>query len=81
MKLSWWEKQRLWVARAMLRNKSIYIFDEVTSNLDDDTEKEIIDMIFNLAKDKTFIIITHREEILKKVDKIYEMKNLKLCKL
>ena len=78
LKLSGWEKQRLWIARAMIREKDIYIFDEITSNLDEETEKSIIDLIFEIAKNKTFIVITHRKEILKKVDSIYEMKKWEL---
>jgi ABC-type transport system involved in cytochrome bd biosynthesis fused ATPase/permease subunit len=62
----------------MIRDKDIYVFDEITSNLDEETEKDIIDLIFSIAKKKTFIIISHKKEILKKVDRIYEMKNGKL---
>ena len=78
LKLSGWEKQRLWIARAMIRDKDIYVFDEITSSLDEETEKDIIDIIFYISKNKTFIIISHKKEILKKVDKVYEMKNGKL---
>jgi len=78
LKLSGWEKQRLWIARAMIRDKDIYVFDEITSSLDEETEKDIIDLIFSISKNKTFIIISHKKEILKKVDKVYEMKNGKL---
>lgn len=78
LKLSWWERQRLGIARAMIRKKEVYIFDEITSNLDENTEKEILDLIFNIAKEKTFLIITHKKEVLKKVDNIYEMSNWKL---
>ena len=75
LKLSWWERQRLGIARAMIRQKDIYVFDEITSNLDEQTEKSILDLIFKIAKDKTFIIITHKKEVLKKVDVIYEMRD------
>ena len=78
LKLSGWEKQRLWIARAIIRDKDIYVFDEITSSLDEETEKDIIDLIFSISKNKTFIIISHKKEILKKVDKVYEMKNGKL---
>lgn len=62
----------------MIREKDIYVFDEITSSLDEETEKDILNLIFSLAKKKTFIIISHKKEILKKVDRIYEMKNGKL---
>ena len=81
LKLSWWERQRLGIARAMIRQKDIYVFDEITSNLDEQTEKSILDLIFKIAKDKTFIIITHKKEVLKKVDVIYEMRDWKLKKI
>ncbi len=78
LKLSGGEKQRLWIARAMIRKRDIYILDEITSNLDENTEKNILDLIFKITKNKTCIIITHKKEVLKKVDKIYEMSEWKL---
>lgn len=54
------ERQRIILARALYQNKKIYIFDESFSEIDIQLEKEIITNIFNLYKDKTFIVISHR---------------------
>lgn len=54
------EKQRLAIARAMLSNPELYIFDEATSNLDSFSEQKIQHLIFGGNKDKTMIIIAHR---------------------
>lgn len=55
------EKQRLALARALIKNPEIIIIDEGTSNLDVDTEKEILENIVEEFKDKIIIRITHRE--------------------
>ncbi|PIS28374.1 hypothetical protein COT42_08365 [Candidatus Saganbacteria bacterium CG08_land_8_20_14_0_20_45_16] len=54
------QRQRLSIARALVKNPDILIFDEPTSNLDLVTEKNILDLLNNLAKNKTLIIISHR---------------------
>jgi len=54
------EKQRIAIARAMLSNPELYIFDEATSNLDSFSEQRIQKLIFGKRKDKTIIIIAHR---------------------
>lgn len=74
LKLSGGERQRLGIARAMIRQRDIYIFDEITSNLDEDTEHDILSLIFKIITDKTCIIITHKKQVLEKVDRVYEMK-------
>jgi len=78
LKLSWGERQRIWIARALIRERDIYIFDEITSNLDEATEKSILDLVSELTQNNTCIFITHRKSILKTVDKIYEIKKWKL---
>lgn len=75
MLLSGGQKQRIAIARAMIRDPDILIFDEATSALDIDTEIRLMDTIYNLSKDKTVIIITHKRDILKKVDNIYKIEN------
>ena len=52
--------QRLALARALLHDSPVYIFDEATSNIDVESENEIMERIYELAKSKTVILISHR---------------------
>lgn len=58
--LSGGQKQRLAIARAILYDGDIYIFDEATSNVDVDSEENIINIIKEISKTKTVILISHR---------------------
>ena len=58
--LSRGQKQRLHLARALLQDSDVYIFDEATSNIDVESENMIFNVIKQLAKEKTVIMITHR---------------------
>ena len=58
--LSGGQKQRLSLARALLHNTPVYIFDEATSNVDAGSEEIIMNVIHELAKEKTIILISHR---------------------
>lgn len=58
--LSGGQAQRLSLARALLHDSEIYIFDEVTSNIDAQSEKQIMSVIYGLAKEKTVLLISHR---------------------
>jgi len=71
LKLSWWEKQRLAIARAILANPEILILDEATSAMDSETEKLIQDSLEKLMEWRTSIIIAHRLSTIKNVDRIY----------
>lgn len=71
VKLSGGQKQRLAIARAILYNPEVYIFDEATSSLDSESEKYVLDALDMIMKDKTSIIIAHRLSTLKNVDKIF----------
>jgi ABC-type multidrug transport system fused ATPase/permease subunit len=75
LKLSWWEKQRLAIARLFLKNPKILILDEATSALDNKTEKKVQIALEKLMKGRTTIIIAHRLTTIKNVDKIFIMKN------
>lgn len=71
--LSGGQKQRLALARALLHDSAMYIFDEATSNIDADSENDIMEQIFELAKTKTVIVISHRLANTAKADMIYAM--------
>lgn len=71
--LSGGQKQRLALARALLHDSAVYIFDEATSNIDADSENDIMEQIFELAKNKTVIVISHRLANTAKADMIYAM--------
>ena len=51
------------------------ILDEPTSSIDEDTEREILEYLIQLKKDKTIIIISHKPDSIKFCDHIYEIKN------
>lgn len=72
------EKQLLAFARAIAKETSIYIFDEPTSNLDIKYEKQLKNIINKVLKNATIIIIAHRQNTIKNVDRIFEIKNKKV---
>jgi len=72
------ERQRILIARAILQDKPIVLLDEPVSALDDGNADNIQDIIKTVLKDKTVFMITHRSNILKTVDHIYEMREGKL---
>ena len=69
--LSGGQKQRLSLARALLHDTPIYIFDEATSNIDMESEDDIMREVLNLAKTKTVILISHRLANVVNADNIY----------
>jgi ABC-type branched-subunit amino acid transport system ATPase component len=71
IRISGGQMQRIGIARALYNNPEIIVFDEATSALDNVTEKNIMNSINKLAKDKTIIIIAHRLSTIKNCDQIY----------
>lgn len=69
--LSGGQKQRLSIARALLAQRDVYIFDEAASNIDADSEDAIVSVIHQLAETKTVIMITHRLKSIQSCDQIY----------
>lgn len=72
--LSGGQKQRLALARVILANREMIIFDEATSNIDVESEEEIWEVIYELSKEKTVLVISHRLANIKDAKKIYVMK-------
>lgn len=68
--LSGGQKQKIALARALIHNKPIIIFDEATSNSDVYSEYQINSLLYSRLKNKTIIVITHKKYILKEMDQI-----------
>ena len=73
--LSGGQRQRLALARGLLKDTDIFIFDEATSNIDMESEKYIMDIVYDLSKPKTVILISHRLVNVINSDRIYVLEN------
>ncbi|HGD3268047.1 TPA: ABC transporter ATP-binding protein [Streptococcus agalactiae] len=73
--LSGGEKQRISIARAMLKDADIIIFDEATANIDPENEDKLKEAIESLTKDKTVIMIAHRLKTIRNADQILVLKD------
>ena len=78
VKLSWWERQRIAIARLFLQDPSIIILDEPTSALDSFSEDSIKKALNNLTKNKTVITIAHRLQTIVSSDVIFIFDNWKI---
>ena len=70
VKLSVGQKQRIAIARVLLKNPPIIVFDEATSNIDTETELRIREALESLTEERTTFIIAHRLSTLRRVDKV-----------
>lgn len=77
--LSGGQKQRLALARALLHDSQVYIFDEATSNVDVESENAIMEVVKELAKEKIVLIISHRLANVISADCIYVIKDGKIA--
>lgn len=73
IRLSGGQRQRLMIARLFLQNPEVIVLDEATSALDYQNESEILDMLFQNAREKTFLMVTHRGTSIAKCGRIIEM--------
>jgi ATP-binding cassette subfamily C protein LapB len=71
--LSGGQKQSVAIARAVVNQPAIFLFDELSAAMDNQTEQEVIQNIKELTKDKTLILSTHRSSLLTLVDRIVVM--------
>lgn len=75
------EKQRISIARAIMKNAPIIILDEATANVDPENEKELVEAIDALTKEKTIIMIAHRLKTVRNADQIVVVDNGKIAQL
>lgn len=80
-RLSGGEKQKIAIARAMLREADILIFDEATAHLDKESEGKVEQFIKTNFKDKTCLIISHKKRDISGIDKVIELENGKIIKV
>jgi ATP-binding cassette subfamily B protein len=73
--LSGGQKQRVSIARAIIHNPKILLFDDCLSAVDTETEEEILHNLFKISRDKTTIIVSHRISSIKNADKIIILEN------
>lgn len=71
--LSGGEKQKLALARALIKDADILILDEPTSEFDEESNKEVIDFVCKNLAEKTVILVTHRYEELEAIEKVYKL--------
>jgi ABC-type multidrug transport system fused ATPase/permease subunit len=73
------EKQRLSIARALLKNPPLLLLDEATSALDNQTEKLIQEALDNLRSERTCFVIAHRLSTVRKAHRIYFLRDGRIC--
>jgi len=77
-RLSGGQRQRLAIARALYRDASLLILDEVTSSLDSTAESEIVETLHALCSERTVVVVAHRAGALRLCDLVFELRNGKV---
>ena len=78
VRISGGQRQRIGIARALYHKPKVLVLDEATSALDIDTEKEIMEGITKLKKNKTVLIVSHRLSTVSKCDALFKLDNGKV---
>lgn len=79
--LSGGQRQRIGVARAIYKNKKVFVLDEATSALDVDTEEKVMNSLLNTSHEATFFIVAHRLSTLRCCDLVLELSNGSLTRV
>lgn len=73
VRLSGGQRQRIGIARALYRRASVIVLDEATSALDDETERSVMDVVYNLSGQLTIFIVSHRINTLARCDQLIQL--------
>jgi ATP-binding cassette subfamily C protein len=72
------ERQRVCIARALLRNPQLLVLDEPTNNLDEESEVALLELLNDLKRDTTLIVVSHEKRILRRADRVFELEGGRL---
>ena len=75
LRLSGGQRQRLALAQALLKDAPVLILDEATANVDFETERRILDSVYEFSADRTLVVITHRPELLSGTDAVITLRD------
>lgn len=75
------QRQRIALARALYRDFEILIMDEATGSLDEETEKAVIDSIWQIKRNKTLLMVTHHINLANECDRIYKIEDQKIIRV